>query len=151
MVCLLLFFPLADLAIVFSAVPATRFPGWQWLIIGLAAPVVTWGAFPFYRIAWSRLRAGTASMETLVSLGIISATAWSLYSLACTGVMNRTGFARNPISLPNPVAALPGIPAVATEFDGNGIRGSQSQTPVVQTTGADCEPSFSFLAAVQDG
>lgn len=81
-VCLLLFFPLADLAIVFSAVPATRFPGWQWLIIGLAAPVVTWGAFPFYRIAWSRLRAGTASMETLVSLGIISATAWSLYSLA---------------------------------------------------------------------
>lgn len=76
-VCLILFFPLADLSVVFSAVPDTRFPGWQWILVLLAAPVVTWGAWPFYRTAWRNLRVRAASMETLVSLGILSATLWS--------------------------------------------------------------------------
>lgn len=83
-VCLILFFPLADLSVVFSAVPDTRFPGWQWILVLLAAPVVTWGAWPFYRTAWRNLRVRAASMETLVSLGILSATLWSLATLAGT-------------------------------------------------------------------
>ena len=83
-VCLILFFPLADLSVVFSAVPDTRLPGWQWILVLLAAPVVTWGAWPFYRTAWRNLRVRAASMETLVSLGILSATLWSLATLAGT-------------------------------------------------------------------
>ena len=84
-VCLILFFPLADLSVVFSAVPETRFTGWQAILIVLAAPVVSWGAWPFYRTAWRNLRVGAASMETLVSLGILSATGWSLATLATSG------------------------------------------------------------------
>ena len=84
-VCLILFFPLADLSVVFSAVPATRFTGWQWILAVLAAPVVTWGAWPFYRTAWRNLRVRAASMETLVSLGILSATGWSVATLVRSG------------------------------------------------------------------
>jgi Cu+-exporting ATPase len=42
---------------------------------------VTWGAWPFYRAAVRNARHGTTTMDTLVSLGIISATAWSVYAM----------------------------------------------------------------------
>ncbi|GEE00607.1 cation-transporting P-type ATPase A [Gordonia spumicola] len=76
-----LFVPLADLSIVFAVVPSTRFPGWQWLLLALAAPIVTWCASPFYRVAAKNLRTGNASMETLVTIGVLAATGWSLYTL----------------------------------------------------------------------
>ncbi len=77
----LLFMPLCDTSIAFWLVPSLRFTGWQALMLLLAAPVVTWGAWPFYRAAVRNARHGTMTMDTLVSLGIISATAWSVYAM----------------------------------------------------------------------
>jgi P-type Cu+ transporter len=77
----LLFMPLCDTSIAFSVAPNLRFPGWQWLMVALAAPVVTWAAWPFYRAAVRAARHGMSTMDTLVSLGIISSTLWSLYAM----------------------------------------------------------------------
>jgi len=76
-----LFMPLCDYSIAFSNHPAQRFPGWQWLMVVLAAPVVTWAAWPFYQSAVRSARHQTSTMDTLVSLGILAATSWSLYSM----------------------------------------------------------------------
>jgi Cu+-exporting ATPase len=76
-----LFMPLCDLSIAFSVFPILRFPGWQWLMVALAAPVVSWAAWPFYRAAVRNARHGTTTMDTLVSLGILAATGWSLYAM----------------------------------------------------------------------
>jgi Cu+-exporting ATPase len=62
-------------------IPALQFENWQWLILGLATPVILWGAWPFHRAAWANLRHGTATMDTLVSLGTLAAWLWSLYAL----------------------------------------------------------------------
>jgi Cu+-exporting ATPase len=64
-----------------SMVPALQFDNWQWLALQLATPVVVWGAWPFHRAAWANLRHGTATMDTLVSLGVLTAWLWSLYAL----------------------------------------------------------------------
>jgi Cu+-exporting ATPase len=77
----LLFMPLCDLSIAFSLVPSVRFPGWQWLLVVLAAPVVTWAAWPFHTAAVRNALHGASTMDTLVSLGVVSATAWSLYAM----------------------------------------------------------------------
>ncbi|NBH01867.1 HAD-IC family P-type ATPase, partial [Amycolatopsis sp. SID8362] len=69
--------PLVALAMV----PAWQFDYWQWVSLVLAAPVVTWGAWPFHRAAAVNLRHATATMDTLISLGVVAATAWSLYAL----------------------------------------------------------------------
>lgn len=76
-----LFVPLADLSVMFAVVPSTRFTGWEWVLTALAAPVVTWAAWPFYRVAIRNARHGGATMETLISVGITSATVWSLYTV----------------------------------------------------------------------
>ncbi|MEJ2888066.1 heavy metal translocating P-type ATPase [Actinomycetospora aeridis] len=73
-----LFLPVADLALVMTAVPSLRFPGWELLLAVLAAPVVLWSAWPLHRRALAGLRHGTTSMDTLVSLGIVAATVWSV-------------------------------------------------------------------------
>ena len=80
-VAIVLFVPLADLSILFAVVPGARFPGWGWLLIALAAPVVTWAAYPFHRVAFTNLRHRTVSMETLISTGVTAATVWSLYTI----------------------------------------------------------------------
>ena len=77
----LLFMPLSDLSIGFSLVPWLRFPYWQWLLIVLAAPVLTWAAWPFYTAAVRNARHRTSTMDTLVSLGIVAATSWSIYAM----------------------------------------------------------------------
>ncbi len=76
-----LFVPLADLSVMFAVVPSTRFTGWGWLLTALAAPIVTWAAWPFHRVALRNARHGTASMETLISVGVAAATLWSLYTI----------------------------------------------------------------------
>jgi heavy metal translocating P-type ATPase len=76
-----LFMPLCDTSIAFSVYPGARFAGWQWLMVALAAPVVTWAAWPFYDAAVRGARHRTTTMDTLVSLGILAATGWSLYSM----------------------------------------------------------------------
>ncbi|MFC9788202.1 heavy metal translocating P-type ATPase [Rhodococcus sp. NPDC127528] len=67
--------------IAMAMVPALQFTNWQWLSLTLAAPVVVWGAWPFHRAAWTNLRHGTATMDTLVSMGTLAALGWSLYAL----------------------------------------------------------------------
>ncbi len=64
-----------------SMIPALQFDNWQWLALTLASPVVVWGAWPFHRATWLNLRHGTATMDTLISVGTVSAYLWSLYAL----------------------------------------------------------------------
>lgn len=64
-----------------SMVPALQFANWQWLALMLAAPVAVWGAWPFHRAAWTNARHGAASMDTLISVGVLAAFGWSLYAL----------------------------------------------------------------------
>ncbi|ATO67400.1 heavy metal translocating P-type ATPase [Mycobacterium avium subsp. hominissuis] len=67
--------------IVMAMVPPLQFTNWQWLSLTLAAPVVAWGAWPFHRAAWANLRHGTATMDTLISMGTLAALGWSVYAL----------------------------------------------------------------------
>jgi Cu+-exporting ATPase len=67
--------------IAMAMIPALQFTNWQWLSLTLAAPVVVWGAWPFHQAAWSNLRHGTATMDTLISMGTIAAFGWSVYAL----------------------------------------------------------------------
>ncbi|HEX8779968.1 MAG TPA: heavy metal translocating P-type ATPase [Nocardioides sp.] len=67
--------------VAFAMVPVWQVDGWQWLSLTLAAPVVVWGALPFHRAAWTNLRHGATTMDTLVSIGVLAAFGWSLYAL----------------------------------------------------------------------
>ncbi|GAA1489469.1 Cu+-exporting ATPase [Brachybacterium sacelli] len=67
--------------IAMSMIPALQFTYWQWLSLTLAAPVIIWGAWPFHRAAWTSLRNGAATMDTLISLGTSASLLWSLYAL----------------------------------------------------------------------
>ncbi|MET0578204.1 MAG: heavy metal translocating P-type ATPase, partial [Ilumatobacteraceae bacterium] len=67
--------------VVLSMVPALQFDDWQWLALTLAAPVAVWGAWPFHVAAGRNLRHATATMDTLISLGVLAAFGWSLYAL----------------------------------------------------------------------
>ena len=67
--------------LVLAMLPRLQFDNWQWLSLTLAAPVVVWGALPFHRAAWSNLRHGAATMDTLISIGVLAAFGWSLYAL----------------------------------------------------------------------
>ncbi|GGA66313.1 carbonate dehydratase [Pseudoclavibacter endophyticus] len=71
--------------IVLAMIPPLQFPGWQWVSLVLALPVVTWGAWPFHRATLKNARHFAASMDTLVSIGITAATLWSLYALIFGG------------------------------------------------------------------
>ena len=66
-------------------VPALQFDNWQWISLQLATPVLVWSALPFHRAAWMNLRHGTATMDTLISIGTIAAWTWSVVSLLFLG------------------------------------------------------------------
>ncbi|GCD37527.1 carbonate dehydratase [Streptomyces chrestomyceticus JCM 4735] len=72
---------LAAPVVLLSMIPSLQFENWQWLCLTLAAPVVVWGAYPFHRAAWTNLRHGAATMDTLVSLGTLAAFGWSVWAL----------------------------------------------------------------------
>ena len=78
---LIFFVPLSDLSVLLSLFPSFRFPGWQWTLVALAAPVVIWAAWPFHQAALRNARHGSVSMDTLVSLGITAACGWSVYAM----------------------------------------------------------------------
>ncbi|MFH8485614.1 heavy metal translocating P-type ATPase [Streptomyces longisporoflavus] len=67
--------------VLLAMIPALQFDNWQWLSLTLAAPVVVWGGFPFHRAAFTNLRHGAATMDTLVSVGTLAAFGWSLWAL----------------------------------------------------------------------
>ncbi|MEX2103659.1 MAG: heavy metal translocating P-type ATPase, partial [Gaiellaceae bacterium] len=62
-------------------VPPLQLDGWEWVALALATPVVVWGGRPFHRSALSRARQGAAGMDTLISLGTLTAYIWSLVAL----------------------------------------------------------------------
>ncbi|MFG3283908.1 heavy metal translocating P-type ATPase [Streptomyces sp. NPDC048111] len=72
---------LATPVVALSMIPALQFDNWQWLSLTLAAPAVVWGGLPFHRAAWTNLRHGAATMDTLVSTGTLAAFGWSLWAL----------------------------------------------------------------------
>jgi Cu+-exporting ATPase len=76
---------LAVPVVVLAMVPALQFRDWQWLSLALAAPVAVWGAWPFHRAALVNARHRAATMDTLISVGVTAAFAWSLYALFFTG------------------------------------------------------------------
>jgi cation-transporting P-type ATPase A/B/Cu+-exporting ATPase len=80
-VALVFFVPLTDLSLTLSLIPSVRFPGWEWVLVGCAAPVALWSAWPFHRSALVNTRHGTFSMDTLVSLGITAACGWSVWAM----------------------------------------------------------------------
>jgi len=67
--------------IAMAMVPALQFTYWQWASLVLAAPVIVWAAWPFHRATWANLRHGAATMDTLISVGTLSALLWSVYAL----------------------------------------------------------------------
>ena len=78
---------LAVPVIALGMLPALRFPGWEWVSLALATPVVLWCAWPFHRAALVNLRHRATTMDTLVSLGVAAAYGWSIYALAAGGEM----------------------------------------------------------------
>ena len=84
-----------------AMIPALQVANWQWWSLALATPVVFWGAYPFHRATWMNLRHGKATMDTLISIGTLSAYFWSLYELLAnqagmTGMDGMTGMAGMP-------------------------------------------------------
>jgi Cu+-exporting ATPase len=72
---------LAVPVVLMSMIPILQFTNWQWLALTLTAPVAIWGAWPFHRAAWVNARHGAATMDTLISVGVLAAFGWSLYAL----------------------------------------------------------------------
>ena len=64
-----------------AMIPALQFDNFQWLSLNLVTPVVLWAAWPFHKAAWANLKHGAATMDTLISVGTLSAWLWSLYAL----------------------------------------------------------------------
>ncbi|NCY17524.1 MAG: heavy metal translocating P-type ATPase, partial [Actinobacteria bacterium] len=68
-----------------SMIPALMFDGWQWFAFALSTPVVFWCGWGFHRAAAVNLRHGTATMDTLVSMGTLAAWIWSTVALLFLG------------------------------------------------------------------
>ncbi|OJV58775.1 MAG: carbonate dehydratase [Cellulomonas sp. 73-145] len=86
--------------VLISMVSVLQFRGWQWVVAALALPVATWAALPFHRAALAAGRHGSSTMDTLVSLGIIAATAWSLWALLLGGA-GELGMHMRPTLIPS--------------------------------------------------
>jgi P-type Cu+ transporter len=78
---------LAVPVVVVSMVMALQFTNWQWYALALSAPVVTWGAWPFHRAALMNAQHRNTTMDTLISLGIVAATGWSVWALLWGGAI----------------------------------------------------------------
>lgn len=72
---------LAVPVVLLSMIPALQFTNWQWLAFTLATPVAVWGAWPFHRAAALNARHGAATMDTLISLGVLVSYGWSAWAL----------------------------------------------------------------------
>src|SRR6478735_2748864 len=67
-----------------SMIGALQFDGWQWVVMALTAPVAIWAAWPFHRAMVINARHGAASMDTLVSIGVLAAFSWSVWAVVFT-------------------------------------------------------------------
>lgn len=77
--------------VVLSMVMAWQFHNWQWWAMALSAPVVTWGAWPFHKAAFRNALHGTSTMDTLISVGVIAAIAWSVWAVVWGEAINSMG------------------------------------------------------------
>ena len=68
-------------AMLISMIPSLRFEGWEWVVGALSVPVILWSGWGFHRAAWMNIRHGSTTMDTLVSMGSLSALGWSLVVL----------------------------------------------------------------------
>jgi heavy metal translocating P-type ATPase len=101
LLALVFFVPLSDLSVTLWLFPGYRFPGWQWVLVALTAPVALWAAWPFHRAALVNARHGACSMDTLVSLGVVAACGWSAWAMF--------GPDRGPAAPGWPGLGLPGL------------------------------------------
>jgi len=90
-VAVLLTLPLMDIGLVLALEPQLRFPTWDWLLVSLSLPVVFWSAWPFHKATWTNLRHGMTSMDTLVSLGVLTSFGWSFISILI-GAQDQEGY-----------------------------------------------------------
>lgn len=67
-----------------SMLPSLQFGGWQWVTLGLTAPVALWSGFPFHRSMVLNLRHGQTTMDTLISIGVLASLVWSMWALVAT-------------------------------------------------------------------
>jgi Cu+-exporting ATPase len=78
----LIFAALATIPVLgLAMIPPLQFDSWQWLSFALAGPTVLWAGWPFHRAAWLNLKHAAATMDTLISLGTLSAFLWSSWAL----------------------------------------------------------------------
>lgn len=77
--------------VLISMVPALMFDGWQWWAFALSTPVATWSAWPFHRAALKNARHGSSSMDTLISVGVLAAFAWSVWAVIWGGATDDHG------------------------------------------------------------
>ncbi len=76
--------------VVLSMVMPWQFSGWQWWAMAFSLPVATWGAWPFHKTALKNARHGTTTMDTLISVGVIAATLWSVWALIWGNALDST-------------------------------------------------------------
>ncbi|MDA8295273.1 MAG: heavy metal translocating P-type ATPase [Actinomycetota bacterium] len=62
---------------IFAWISDSRPPGWEWVSLALATPVVFYAGWPFHRAAAANARHGVATMDTLISVGTLAAWIWS--------------------------------------------------------------------------
>ncbi|MBB3156562.1 cation transport ATPase [Microbacterium proteolyticum] len=92
---------LAVPVVALGMIPAWQFPGWQWVSLALATPIVLWGGWPFHRATLRNARHGAATMDTLITLGTFAAYLWSVWALVF-GSAGRIGI-RHEVMLFGPV------------------------------------------------
>ena len=63
--------------VVLAMVPGIHLDNSPWVQLVLATPVVLWCAWPFHRAAFLNARHGASTMDTLVSIGVLTAYLWS--------------------------------------------------------------------------
>ena len=104
LICVALTIPV----VLLSMAPPLQFAYWQWASLTLAAPVVVWGAWPFHRAAWLNARHGAATMDTLISIGVLAAFTWSLWALFFGGA-GEPGMTMEFSLIPRGESAVPEI------------------------------------------
>jgi Cu+-exporting ATPase len=77
--------------VLISMVPALMFDGWLWVALALATPVIFWCGWPFHRYTIAGLRHGTTTMDTLVTIGTLTAYLWSTVALVFLGAGDHDG------------------------------------------------------------
>lgn len=93
-VCVVLSIPV----VLISMVMTWQFDNWHWVVGAMSLPVVTWGAWPFHRVAFMNARHRMVTMDTLISVGVIAATTWSIWALIWGGATDDMGHSMSGMS-----------------------------------------------------